>query len=240
MVTKNYIAEKFIEAVRDVNTDILGNLGEGIVYEHLINKFNDKNGFEIEWEGIHKFDSKKDMLIVSIENNKSRTVEVKTQVPFITKKSFTIRKNQIDKCKNVDLLFFVSVSDPSWPSEYEHFNKIFLCDNPSKLIIAKDAFKTKAGNDMHLIPIEQPGMHYIKTIKDDKKILLEKYSVSGSFEKDIAKSITGITSFTESSIEKWVDSYISENKNLLSYYREYLITSIITKLAKLSKNNVYV
>lgn len=83
---------------RDKNK-VLGNLGEEIVLDRL-KRFSNLNNIHLSYD---LYDSEKDIVFGD------GIVEVKTQVPFISKKAFTIRPNQLQKCLNVDHLFFVPV-----------------------------------------------------------------------------------------------------------------------------------
>lgn len=83
----------------------LGNLGEEIVLDRL-QRFSNRNNIQLSYD---PYDSEKDIVF------DGGIVEVKTQVPFISKKAFTIRPNQLQKCLNVDHLLFVPVH-PDRPS----------------------------------------------------------------------------------------------------------------------------
>lgn len=72
-----------------------GDLGERLV-AHYFRQL----GHNVQ-ESLHLFDNKKDMMI------DNETVEVKTQQPWHREDAFTVKKNQLRKCKNVDRLIFV-------------------------------------------------------------------------------------------------------------------------------------
>ena len=74
---------------------MLGNIGE-----KLIRYLAQEEGCEVR-EYPSLYDSEKDLTI------NGKTCEVKTQVPFFVEDAFTVKKNQIRKCKNVDILLFV-------------------------------------------------------------------------------------------------------------------------------------
>ena len=145
--------------------DILGRMGEKYVANHLT-----KNGIIVE-QAISHFDSKKDLTA------NGKTVEVKTQVPFLSQKCFSFKKqsNNLRKCRSVDELYFISVKcdDTRWP--YNHNGWLFKID--PKNFKTKD-FTTKDGRDMILIPIYQEAVTPILKIEDNIMLEMMKYSVS--------------------------------------------------------------
>lgn len=239
------VATKVYEAVetsineteREHKTDAMGHVGEKIVYDYLKTKFTPEMGFHIEWEELNKYDSKKDMRIVFTKTGKAKTFEVKTfevktQVPFITKNAFTVRPNQVEKCKNVDFLFIVSVGDPSWDGEYKHFNKVYFCDKPSELVYSGTTV-TKAGDTMTLIPINQKGLKSVKTLNEQEIEQLQKYSVSGKFAKENTMTLEYRMpqSYDEKSIREWVDEWASSNE-ALTEHKEFFTKKLLSNLKK--------
>lgn len=235
------VATKVYEAVetsineteREHKTNAMGHVGEKIVYDYLKTKFTEENGFHIEWEELNKYDSKKDMRIVYTKTGKAKTFEVKTQVPFITKNSFSIRTNQVDKCRNVDFLFIVSVGDPSWDGDYKHFNKVFFCDKPSELVMSASPTITKAGDAMILIPIEQKGLKAVKTLNEKEIEQLQKYSVSGKFAKENTMTLEYRMpqSYDEKSIREWIDEWAVGNESLTEH-KEFFTKKLLQNLKK--------
>ena len=94
------------------NKQILGTIGEKIVANYM-----SRIGRIVE-VATDPFDSTKDMKV----NGKS--LEVKTQVPFCTKKGFSIKPNQLPKCLNAD--YFVIVQAPC-----DYLDNCLLYTSPS-------------------------------------------------------------------------------------------------------------
>tara|TARA_B100000795_G_C22366617_1_gene274494 strand:+ start:42 stop:476 length:435 start_codon:yes stop_codon:yes gene_type:complete len=139
------------------NKQILGDIGQKIVGNYM-----SRIGRTVEMS-VDPFDSEKDMKV----NEKS--LEVKTQVPFCTKKGFSIKPNQLPKCLNAD--YFVIVQAP--------------CDYLDKAAIwkIKKGFKyrsiiTKDGREMILIPWDQEAVVKKMDIVGEEKELLRKYSTN--------------------------------------------------------------
>lgn len=137
----------------------------GIIGEKIVRNFMTSTGFTIT-DSIDVYDSDKDF--EAVKGDKKYTVEVKTQVPFVTKEAFTIKENQYRKCFSVDLLIFVCVP-PNKPFKYA--GQIFAM-NPKKAKTEK--YTTKDGRDMILIPIGQPAFKLIKKLEENEISLLLK------------------------------------------------------------------
>lgn len=146
---------------RHVNMEILGRMGEKYVSNVLI-----KEGVQIE-HSLNHFDSKKDLI------GDGKTIEVKTQVPFIIENAFSIKSNQLYKCRNVDVLYFITLPAPR--HKFIHEGWLFRVD--PKSFITKER-KTKDGRVMILISINQPAVVPIHEV--DRSVLSEmvKYTVS--------------------------------------------------------------
>lgn len=142
----------------------LGLMGEKIVQGYL-----SKKGSIIE-PSINKFDNRKDMIC------DGKSVEVKTQIPFIFANSLSIKDDQIRKCRSVDELYFVTV--PSSGKYYKWSGWIFKV--LSKTFVVKN-YTTKLGVKMKLIPIDQPSVIPVEKINDDHIAELMKYTSSGYF-----------------------------------------------------------
>lgn len=109
-----------------------GELGERIVSRYFRNL-----GLHVE-ESFDLFDRKKDMII-----DGNHTCEVKTQQAWHIENAFTIKKNQLQKCMDVDKLIFVET-----PSKYNG-NKVYLYDFPKEK--RRTATRTTSdGRFMHL------------------------------------------------------------------------------------------
>jgi hypothetical protein len=144
------------------NMEILGRMGEKYVANVLT-----QEGVLIE-QSLNHFDSKKDLI------GDGKTIEVKTQVPFIIENAFSIKANQIYKCRNVDVLYFIAI--PAHNHKFKHEGWLFRIDPKT---FSTKIRKTKDGREMTLIPIDQPAVTPIHKI--DNTILSEmmKYTVSG-------------------------------------------------------------
>lgn len=141
--------------------DALGRMGEKIVVNYL-----SKQGYVVE-ESIDHFDSNKDLTA------SGNTVEVKTQVPFIMERAFTIKENQLRKCRGVDILYFVCVPAPSKPFKWEGW--LFKADPKTFKTRTR---KTKDGRNMVLIDIEQDALEPVEKLTDSHIEQLKKYTVS--------------------------------------------------------------
>jgi len=141
--------------------DALGRMGEKIIVNHL-----SKQGLTVE-ESIDPYDRYKDLIA------DGKTVEVKTQVPFIMERAFTIKENQLPKCRSVDYLYFVCVPAPSKSFKWEGW--IFKADPQQFKTRTR---KTKDGRTMVLIDIEQDALEPVEKLTDQHIEQLKKYTVS--------------------------------------------------------------
>lgn len=146
---------------REQKMERLGNCGEKIVANYLSSL-----GKTITFS-VDGFDSEKDFLS---DNEK---VEVKTQVPFIFKSAFTIKPEQLKKCRNVSSLYFVTVAATSRSSEWDF--KLYSVD-PENFIYYTHI--TKDGRLMVLIPIKQPSVREVMDICEEDRKQLLKFRVS--------------------------------------------------------------
>ena len=140
----------------------LGLAGEKIVINMLSGE-----GCRIE-SSINKYDSEKDLMV-----DGQYKVEVKTQVPFIMKNSFTFKPNQLRKCRSVDVLYFVSVPAPRHTDKWAGW--IFRVE-PKNFVTT--TYRTKDGREMILINREQPALFPVKKMSDEEARELQKYTVS--------------------------------------------------------------
>ena len=135
---------------------LLGNAGEKIV-----TNFFSKKGFNVEIS-IDPYDNQKDMKV------NDKTVEVKTQVPFIFKNAFTIKDNhQLKKCKNADALVFVQA-----PCSKSDKAGIFQIDKGFEY----SKYTTKKKNKMILVPMNQLAVRQLASIDGENKQILRKYA----------------------------------------------------------------
>ena len=101
----------------------LGQLGEDIV-KNLLNDLGKKVKISID-----PYDSKKDITVDGI------TAEIKTQVPFVTRKLFSFKDNQTAKVSNAGILYVVSVGTdiPGLKWRDKTAWGIFECINPGEI-----------------------------------------------------------------------------------------------------------
>ena len=142
------------------NIERLGKAGESIISNYFSSR-----GMKVEIS-VNQFDSQKDMIV------EGKVVEVKTQVPFVTKDSFTFKPNQLKKCVNADEVYFISV-----PTVKQHFSegKVYVIKGSE---IQYKKHKTKDGREMILIPINQDAMKEVFEVSEQDKKLLVQYSSS--------------------------------------------------------------
>tara|TARA_Y100001956_G_scaffold75372_1_gene83282 strand:- start:952 stop:1386 length:435 start_codon:yes stop_codon:yes gene_type:complete len=135
---------------------LLGNAGEKIVANYL-----NKQKIFVE-HSVDPYDNQKDLKI------NGKHLEVKTQVPFITKRCFTIKDNhQLKKCQNAD--YFVFVQAPC--SKLDEAG-IYQVDKGFEFY----RYTTKKGLKMILIPMEQPAIEKMFTIEGEDKEILRRYA----------------------------------------------------------------
>lgn len=146
---------------KESSKNAMGKAGEAIVANWLI---ENNNKVIISTD---QYDSEKDMIV------NGKKIEVKTQVPFVFKNAFTIKDNQLRKCKSVDFVFFVSV--PNKKKSHWSEGKVYRIE--SKKMIYKN-YVTKDNRNMILIPIEQDNMEEMFSITKEQCNNLMRYSVS--------------------------------------------------------------
>jgi hypothetical protein len=147
---------------RNQAIDILGRTGEKIIANMLI-----ELGLKVQ-ESIDHFDSQKDFLV------DGKTVEVKTEQPYVLKDSFSFRENQLRKCKSVDVLYFVSIP-PLFKKDYKWGGWIFRAEPQN---FKYSTYTTKTGMRMVAVPIEQSAMIPVKKMNDLEIAELLKYASS--------------------------------------------------------------
>tara|TARA_B100000925_G_C22000456_1_gene471009 strand:- start:1056 stop:1502 length:447 start_codon:yes stop_codon:yes gene_type:complete len=138
------------------NKTSLGLAGEKIVKNYLIDM-----GFNVK-DAIDPYDSTTDLVL------EGKKIEVKTQTPFIFKRSFTIKDNhQLNKCLNADYLMFVQA-----PCDALEECAIYQVDKG----FPYSKYVTKEGDKMVLIPM-----------KDDKVRKLASYKKGTPEYKTLSK-----------------------------------------------------
>jgi len=146
---------------REEKMNELGLMGEKIVI-NMLNRTTP--GLVIE-HSINKFDSEKDMLV------DGRKVEVKTESPYVFKDCFSFRPNQLKKCRNVDVLYIVSV--PHIKFKHHSDGWVYRID-PQKFKVIE--YVTKNGIKMVGIPIRQEAVIPVYKMSDEEIKELMKYS----------------------------------------------------------------
>jgi hypothetical protein len=106
----------------------------------------------------NKFDREKDILV-----DGKYKVEVKTQAPFVKLDSFSFLPNQLKKCTEADVLYFVSVPHPTWP----HFSDGWIYRAVPNEFKYKN-WKDRWGKERILIPIEQEALIPVTKMADEK------------------------------------------------------------------------
>ena len=145
----------------DSSQSRLGRAGETLVSNFFVRK-----GMIVE-SSIDQYDSTKDMLV------DGKKVEVKTQVPFVYRNAFTVKENQLTKCRNSDVVVFVSV--PTKNKEHFSYGKVYSIRGCN---MEYNRYTTKDGRNMILIPIKQDAMKTLFKMTDQEQRVLQSYSVS--------------------------------------------------------------
>lgn len=118
---------------------MLGNLGEKIV-RHLATR----DGCTVE-ESLSLYDNTKDLRI------NGKTCEIKTQTRFRVERAFSVKGNQVRKCTEVDLLFFVETPDDG------DVITVFECPKEKRIWRTR---MTKDGRKMYLLDISNMNIAY--------------------------------------------------------------------------------
>ena len=108
----------------------------GTAGEKLVCSFYRDLGCKVE-ESLSTYDRVKDLIV------DGETCEVKTQQPFHIENAFTIKKNQLTKCRNVAKLIFVEV-----PSTNSDVIKIWEAPKETRKFRTR---MTRDGRNMYLL-----------------------------------------------------------------------------------------
>jgi hypothetical protein len=141
----------------------LGDIGEWLVEQyHFDNDMTYK-------KSDNPWDSEKDGI------NDNGKVEIKTQVPFIFRDSFTIRPNQLEKVTNADTVYFVTA-----PTDRPYRNEccIYECKNPKDLIW--NEYTTKDRRTMLLARRGQECLNIVQRFDNMKDVVDKMKEVSSS------------------------------------------------------------
>ena len=139
----------------DDNKVNLGTIGEKIVANYM-----NKQGHIVE-QSLDPFDSQKDMKI------DGKSLEVKTQVPYVHKECFTLKKNQLKKCQNAEYFVFVQA-----PCEYWDEAAIYQIESGFKY----GTNRMKNGDERYTIPINQLAVNKLCPIDGHDKEILRRYA----------------------------------------------------------------
>jgi hypothetical protein len=118
---------------------------------------------------IDPYDSQKDLVIDGI------TVEVKTQTPYINEMAFSIRPNQLRKCRAVDELYFVALPSPQTRFVYVGHCWIYKVDPKT---FTHREIQTRRGMKMILIDIKQSAVTPVMEIDPSDVALMMRYSTA--------------------------------------------------------------
>lgn len=143
----------------------LGELGE-----KLVANYESSRGNKV-FLALDPYDSNKDLWVNNLR------CEVKTQVPYFSKMAFTFKESQIKKLKSVDRIYFISVDIQSDSFYYnqDYTNKVFICEEPSKLRIGK----TETPFGIHAYVKISDLKPYFKITDQTAIELMKFYSSSG-------------------------------------------------------------
>lgn len=141
----------------------LGLAGEKIIINMLSNL-----GCKIE-SSVDKYDSEKDLLV------DGKKVEVKTQIPFAKKKSFTFSPWQLKKCKSVDVLYFIAIPNENPKYDLPENGWIYRVE-PSKFV--HEEWKDRWGKPRTLVPINQSCIHKVQRLTEEQIKYLQSYTTS--------------------------------------------------------------
>jgi hypothetical protein len=132
---------------------MMGNLGERIVSDVLR-----EQGYDVQLS-YDPFDNKKDFTV------NGASVEVKTQVPFYSRNSFSVNITQRKKLSTVDFIVFIAVPSQALTkvTKTNYDGKIYAAKS-SELLVKN--YTTRDGRQMILIPINQEAMLHCHTITD--------------------------------------------------------------------------
>ena len=136
----------------------------GVAGEKIIINMLSELGCKIQ-SSVNKYDNQKDLFV-----DGKYKVEVKTQAPFFKLNSFTFTPSQLNKCRSVHALYFISVPHP----KFKHFsdNWIYRVE-PQNFDFKK--WIDKKGLPRILVPIQQPALVRVKKISENESLELQKY-----------------------------------------------------------------
>tara|TARA_B100001094_G_C17947901_1_gene678991 strand:+ start:319 stop:795 length:477 start_codon:yes stop_codon:yes gene_type:complete len=135
---------------------MLGQLGEAVVQNYLIDE-----GYKVK-KSVNTFDHEKDFTV------DGKFIEVKTQMPFFSESGFTIRPNQLKKCRSVDMLFFVAVPNTKGRFTDYYGGNVYQVDPKNARWRTRTVFydKNTGVRTMKVLPIEQDAVKLVHKISD--------------------------------------------------------------------------
>lgn len=105
------------------------------------------------------------------------SIEVKTMVPYFSEDAFSFRVSQLEKCKNVDIVYFISV--PADGRTHFSLGKVYrIKSDKMKYSFYYKTFGDRGKAKMVLVPIRQEGMEEVFELTEEQKLKLQEYSTS--------------------------------------------------------------
>lgn len=142
-----------------------GKTGETIIANYYIER-GKKVMFSFD-----QHDNEKDLTIEGL------SVEVKTMVPYFSEDAFSFRVSQLDKCKNVDIVYFVSV--PADGKKHFSFGKVYrIKSEKMKYSFYYKHFGDRGKAKMVMVPIKQEAMQEVFDMTEEQIAKLQEYSTS--------------------------------------------------------------
>jgi hypothetical protein len=142
-----------------------GKVGENIVANYYIER-----GKKVILS-FDQHDEEKDLTIEGF------AVEVKTMVPYFSEDAFSFRISQLEKCKNVDIVYFVSV--PAEGRTHFSFGKVYrIRSEKMKYSFYYKTYGERGKAKMVLVPIKQEGMEEVFDLTEEQILKLQEYSTS--------------------------------------------------------------
>ena len=127
----------------DQRTSALGKIGEGIVMNYLIDKGLKPKVSTDYWDPI------KDIMLYDKNNNFLGNVEVKSHVPFVIYRAFTLELNQLKKCQEADYFLIIQIpcsalnESAIWQIHkgFKYYKKFIIKDQVHRWLIPMDQEK---------------------------------------------------------------------------------------------------
>lgn len=142
--------------------EVLGKLGEEIVLNYL-----QHHGFDAKFS-TNQFDRVRDIIV------DGKNLEVKTMVPWVNQRCWTVRESQLNKLLNSDIVAFVTVGNDQIPTD--HDNKVYYMPGSAMRIETKE---TRDGRKMLCIPFDMKGVRKLFDLSEEDSKRLKEASISG-------------------------------------------------------------